>query len=544
MPGRTPSATAQAKFVRRHRVGVALAGLALIAALAGTGAILWQANEARKQRDAAQAQLARATASSEFLGFLFSAAAPEGQKFVATDLLQRGEAIVDKQFGSDDPLRAELLAGIGRQHIYAQRFEKAQSVLERADKLASRSNDPALRARVRCPLAIALVVSGQRERAETLISGALADLPRDPPHALARAECLARWSDFGFYTDEGEPMIRRATEALAALSESPVPSLLTSLDARANLAYGYYLNRENAKADAAFDELTKELERMGRDRTRAAADAWNNWGLVHHRGEILKAEPLYRRSLDINRAIVGEGEVSAIVLHNYAGVLMQLARYAEAEPVSLEAIRTARAQKAIFIEIFATLELAGMYAETGRLDEVRAALATLAPYYGTKAFTPLRTAYLGYTRGLLAMAEKKPAEARTQFAESVRLHDGIPAKFSSGVLTLIGLARAELGTGHPDTAEVAARRALALAESFVAKGAASYLVGLSLAALGEIQFARGQEAAGRETIQAAIRHLHHDDENARPRTSEHDSKRRAVFVCLLVFDHRSTASKP
>ncbi len=124
-----------AKFVRRHRVGVALASLALIAALAGTAAILWQANEVRKQRDTAQAQLARATASSEFLGFLFSAAAPEGQKFVATDLLQRGEAVVDKQYDEDDPLRAELLAGIGMQHLYAQRFEKAQPVLERAEEL-------------------------------------------------------------------------------------------------------------------------------------------------------------------------------------------------------------------------------------------------------------------------------------------------------------------------------------------------------------------------------------------------------------------------
>ena len=129
------------------------------------------------------------------------------------------------------------------------------------------------------------------------------------------------------------------------------------------------------------------------------------------------------------------------------------------------------------------------------------------PYYGTKAFTPLRPRYLAYNRGLLAMAEKKPAEARTQFAESVRLHDGIPAKFSSGVLALLGLARAELATGHPEAAEAAARSALALAESFVAKGTRSYLVGLSLAALGEIQLARGQEASGRETLQTALPHL-------------------------------------
>ena len=433
-----------AKFVRRHRTGVALGLLTAVAALGGVAAVLWQAGEARRQRDAAQAQLARATASSEFLGFLLSAAAPTGRKFVVTDLLEEGERVVEKQFRSGDPLQAELLAGIGMQYLSAQRWEKAQPVLERAEKVASESRDPALRARARCPLALAFVVAGETKRGEELISRALADLPEDSPHALARAECLARWSEFGFFTDEGEPMIRRASEALAALAAAPVPSLLTRLDAQAALAYGYYLTRQNAKADAAFAELTRALEENGRDRTLAAADAWNNWGLVHHRGEIRKAEPLYRRSLDLHRAIAGEDGVGAIVLHNYAGVLQQLARYSEAEPVFREAIRNARARQNTFIEIAATLELVATYAEIGRLDEARATLSTLDPYLGTDAFTPLRRAFLAYTRGVLAAAGGDAGEARTQFVESVRLYDTIPAKFSSGVLALVGLARAEL----------------------------------------------------------------------------------------------------
>ena len=101
-----------AKFVRRHRTGVALGGLAAVAALASVAAILWQAGEARRQRDAALAQLARATASSEFLGFLLSAAAPTGQKFVVADLLREGEEVVEKQFGKDDP----AAGGAARRH--------------------------------------------------------------------------------------------------------------------------------------------------------------------------------------------------------------------------------------------------------------------------------------------------------------------------------------------------------------------------------------------------------------------------------------------
>ena len=350
-------------------------------------------------------------------------------------------------------------------------------------------------------------MSGKREEGEALIAKALADLPADPQHALPRAECLARWSEFGFYTDEGEPMVRRASEALDALAMSPVPSLVIRLDAKGELAYGYYLMRQNARADAAFAELVKELERNGRDRTLMAADAWNNWGLVHHRGEILKAEPLYRRSVELHRTIEGEDEVSPGVLQNYAGVLQQLARYDEAEPYFRESIRLARSRQVTYVEIFATLELAAMYAEIGRTDEARATVATLDHYLGTKAFTPLRRAFLAYTKGVIAVAARSPGEARTQFAESVRLYDGIPAKFSHGVLALVGLARAELATGHPEAADAAAKRALALAESFVEKGAPSYLVGMSLAAQGEVELAGGRAEAGKRSLEKAVDHL-------------------------------------
>jgi serine/threonine-protein kinase len=496
-----------AKFVRRHRTGVALAGMAAVAAIAGVAAILWQATEARRQRDAAEAQLARATASSEFLGFLLNAAAPAGKTFNAADLLAEGETVVEKQFPEDDPLRAELLASIGKQHISGQRWDQALPVLERAEKAASRSNDPALRARARCPLALALVVSGKPKEGEAMVERALADLPRDSRHALARAECLARWSEFAYYTDEGESAVRHATEALAALSQSSVPSLLLRHDAMGNLAYGYYLVRQNAKADAAFAELMRELEETGRDRTLIAADVWNNWALVHHRGDIRKAEPLYRRSLELHRSLEGEEGVSPGTLHNYAGVLQMLARYDEAEPYFQEAIRKARSREVVFIEIFATLELAELYAVTDRLPEARAALATLDSYLGTKAFTPLRRAHRAYTLGVLAAIRRDFPEARTQFAEAVRLHEGMPAKFTSAVLSLVGLARAELATGHPEKAEDAARRALALAESFVDKDSPSYLVGMSLASLGEVERSTGRAEAGQATLQKAIRHL-------------------------------------
>ncbi len=496
-----------AKFVRRHRLGVALAALAAAAIVAGTLTVLSQAREARRQRDAARAQLARAAASSEFQTFLLSAGAPAGRAFVPADLLEQGEIVVERQFREDDPLRAELLAGIGKQYLTAQRWEKARPVLERADALAQRSSDPALRARVRCPLALSLVTAGQGDRAEAMIARAIADLSVTPENALTRAECLTRWAEFSFYNDKGELMVRRATEALAALHSSPIPSLLTRLDAQASLAYGYYLTGRNAEADAVYARLVEEFEATGRDRTLAAADTWNNWALVHYRGDIRKSDPLYRRALDIYRDVAGDEGVGAFILHNYAGVLHQLARYSEAEPLFQDAIRRARDRKTPFIEIPATVELAAMYAEWGRPADARATLATLDSRLGTPDFTPLRRAFLAYGRGVLAAASGDSAEARTRFSESIRLYDATPAKLAWGVMALVGLARADLATGDLEEAEAAARRALALAESFVDKEAPSYLVGISLAALGEVQQSNGRAEAGHATLQDAVRHL-------------------------------------
>ena len=303
-------------------------------------------------------------------------------------------------------------------------------------------------------------------------------------------------------------MVRHATEALSALAVAPVPATLLRLDAQAALAYGYYLTRQNEKADAAYAALTRALEETGRDRTLAAADAWNNWALVYHRGDIRRAEGLYRRSLELHRSIAGEEGVAPVSLHNYAGVLQQLARYSEAEPVFQEAIQAARAQQIAYIELFATMELAGMLAETGRLAEAKKTLATLDPYLGTKAFTPLRRAFLAQTRGMIAWATKDPRNARERFAEAVGLYDGIPAKFSHGVLALMGLARAELATGSSRKRPRQRRGALSLSRSRSWRRARLRTSsGSRSRRIGEIELATGRAQAGRATIAKALGHL-------------------------------------
>jgi ATP/maltotriose-dependent transcriptional regulator MalT len=269
------------------------------------------------------------------------------------------------------------------------------------------------------------------------------------------------------------------------------------------LAYGYYLTRQNQKADRAFGELMATLEKTGRDRTLAAADVLNNWANVHNLGDIRKAQTLYLRSLELHRAIEGSESVNPLSLDNYGSVLVQLARYREAEPLFVDASRIAHDRANLRVELDVTLDLACLYAEQGRLTEAEATLARVEKHEGEKVLqNKLRQATLAYTRAQIARARGDRAGARARFVESVGLFDAVDAKFTFSLFARVALARAELALGNLDAADAAARRAVELAETLVPKDSPSYLIGLAQAALGEVQGAR-RDPAARATLEAA-----------------------------------------
>jgi eukaryotic-like serine/threonine-protein kinase len=428
-----------AKFVRRHRGGVVATVIVVLAALAGTLGIAWQAREAQRQRDAAQAQLARATATNEFIGFLLSVAAPAGKRFDVTELLEQGEMLIDRQFAGNDPMRVEMLVAVGRQYMASERWDKATPALERAAEIASPSGDPALRARALCPLAALKMLNGERRQAADLMDRAFAELPDDPRYRLQRAECLTDLSAFGYFTEEAEPMIRNASAALEALARTPISTTTQRIDAQASLAYGYYLARQNEKADQAYAEVVRALERAGRERTGATADALNNWGFVHFVGDIARAEPLFRRSVELRRSIESADSITPTVSYNHAGVLLKLARYPEAERLLEETIRTAGARKEQRIELDAMMQLADLYIETGALARASAQLAKLTPLLDGPRFESMRVrAQWAYYHGRLALARGDPALAQSRFAEAIELFEGRKAKIAMNVLALIG----------------------------------------------------------------------------------------------------------
>lgn len=479
------------KFIARHRVGVAASSVGIAGLCAALVFALVQGREATAQRDAARRELARATAAHDFTVFQLSAAAPGGSKFSVGELLEQSQALIEKQFADNPPLQAEMLATVGVQYMVSQRWSEATKVLRRAHEIAEATDDPVLKARTDCPFALLTILNGDGPAAETMMARALKELPQRPEYAQLRAECLTRFSEFGFFTGESAPMISNASQALALLDSASVASAARRIDAESALAYGYYLARDHGRAEEIFSSLVEQLAAAGMERTLAAADIFNNWSLLHYHSDIRKAEPLMRRTIQLRRSIEGPEGIAPTALFNHASVLLKLGRLKEAEPVYQEAIRTATERDELNTLYDATMESTEVYILSGQLAAAEAQLAKVLPYVGTRRFDMTRRAQLLYYQGRLAEARGNMADARARFAESVRQLDVIPQKTFISVEANCGLSRAELALAHNQAAADAAQRALSFAKSFAEPKSPSYLVGMALLEVGRAQRASG-----------------------------------------------------
>jgi tetratricopeptide (TPR) repeat protein len=384
-----------------------------------------------------------------------------------------------------------MLATVGVQYMVSQRWSEATKVLQRAHEISEAINDPVLKARTNCPLALLTILNGEGPAAEAMMTRALSELPQRPEYAQLRAECLTRYSEFGYFTGEAAPMIRHASDALALLDSASIDSAARRIDTQSALAYGYYLAHDHRRADETFRSLAEQLTAAGMEQTLAAADIFNNWSLVHYHSDIRKAEPLIRRTVELRRSIEGADAIAPTALFNHASVLLKLGRLQEAEPVYQEVIRTAAAREELNTFYDATMELTEVYVQSGQLAAAERQLAKVLPHEGERRFDMTRRAQLLYYQGRLAETRGNIADARARFAETVRQLDEIKQRTFLSVEAYCGLSRAERALANKQAAANAAQRALDFANSFAEPQSPSYLVGMALLEVGQAQRASG-----------------------------------------------------
>ncbi len=388
------------KFVRRNRLGVALAGVALIAGFAFSLTVgwLWSRAESNllRAREAEAASAREAATLREVTGFLtelFEVASPEhsqGRDITARELLDAGSARIAEDLDTEPSVRSSLQLTMSASYRWLGRYDEAldlaESALEhrralygeqsvefadalrevgwlhyylgdvkRAETTARQvigileaalpAEDPTL-ADPLSALGYSLLQQGRFAEAEPLLERVLAirESEPTPDHemlALASNDLAIVMMQTG-RPDEAGDLFARAIEAHHAAGDSIHPSLGAYLT---NLGEIRRRQERFEEAEQLMLDALAVTEAAYDEESTDLADRHNALGrLYDHQSRLDEAERHYLRALEIlSRMVPEEHPEIALIKSNLAEVYIAAGRLEEAEPLCMESIElTAR----------------------------------------------------------------------------------------------------------------------------------------------------------------------------------------------------------
>ncbi|MGE3885033.1 MAG: tetratricopeptide repeat protein [Vicinamibacterales bacterium] len=165
------------KFARRHRVGLAISAVVMLALLGGivgttTGLVRARTAEASAQASAEAARVDAATADrvTQFMLDLFKVTTPEeadGRNVTAREMLDRGAARVRAELAQEPLVQARMLQALGDAYSALALYPEARGMLENAVTVARSLGERGER-----DLALALYSVGQLRRRLDDMTGA------------------------------------------------------------------------------------------------------------------------------------------------------------------------------------------------------------------------------------------------------------------------------------------------------------------------------------------------------------------------------------
>jgi len=293
------------KFLRRHRVAVAL-GLAFLALLASFATVLAvQAARTARERDKAERALA-------FLVDLFAVSDPgeaRGRDLSAREILDRGATRVDRELRGQPEVRAALSSALGRVYERLGLYDRAEPLLTTALALRQKALGPGAAdvAESWSRLGDLWQAEGRYDRAEAAYRQALARrralYGEAHPAVAASLDSLADLlSDKGDFR-AAEPLLRRA---LSLREQLFGPESLEVAASRNSLALFLHERGELAAAEPLCRQaLATRWRLLGSDHPEVAASLNNLAALLQAKGDLPGAEPLLRQALAINRKVLG-----------------------------------------------------------------------------------------------------------------------------------------------------------------------------------------------------------------------------------------------
>jgi serine/threonine-protein kinase len=285
------------RFVRRHRFGVAAAGLATVALVGFAAAMAVQS--ARLAHEAETKSQVTA-----FLIDLFKVSDPavaQGRTITARDLLDAGAAKIGASLQDKPEIQSALLTAIGNAYFNLGLYAEAEQQHRLAFEVRRRALGP--------------------EHPDTLQS------------AGALANCYARQGGLA----EAEALYRETVRGLERVAGSEHRD---TLKAKNNLASVIGAMGRHAEAEA-LHRATLEVQRrvLGPEDPATLLSMMNLANQLHFLERDAEAEPLYREALVIQQRVLGPEHPAVLLsMSNLGNSIGAQGRLAEAEALHLEAL--------------------------------------------------------------------------------------------------------------------------------------------------------------------------------------------------------------
>ncbi len=328
------------KFVRRHRLGVAVAATGLVATL-GFGVVMASQRAAiARERDQVELERARAEQVTSFLIELFEGSDPFAEKGPTTDareLLDRAAERIENELDRQPLVRAALMDSLGSIYQSLGVYEPARRLLESALEVRRAELEPEHPhlAQTRHHLGAVLREQGEYEAAELLLRDALT--VRLGFTGERRIDLADNYSDLGavhFERGEYADAEQRFGEAVDLYRELLGPESHEVAGALQNLAASVHKGGDLDRAAQLYRQGLDLSRRMLGDRHPTVASNLANLAtLLHVQGKDEEAERLFLEALEIRRETLGIDHPDvANSLYNLADLYADRGQWAAAEP--------------------------------------------------------------------------------------------------------------------------------------------------------------------------------------------------------------------
>jgi len=312
------------KYIRRHRLGVAMAAAAVLLLVGFATAEAVQLRRTRLERDRANRERDRATRITDFMTGMFKVSDPmeaRGNTLTAREILDKASKDIDAGMAKDPEAQAQMMGVMGDVYYSLGIYSRAQPLMERSLEIRRRvlrPGDPGTLESMARLVGI-LQVDGHPTDAEKLDREILG-IRRSvlgPEHAdtLKTTGSLA----FDLYEERRLPEAEKLDRETLDISRRVFgPENEQTLSSMNDLAVALWGAGDYVGAEKIFREgLDIERRLHGAVDSRTVAWMGNLSEDLTAEGRYAEAERLLRDSVDIKRRLLGpDNPVTAITVYN------------------------------------------------------------------------------------------------------------------------------------------------------------------------------------------------------------------------------------